>query len=311
MQPRPSGTIRPGEKKPLPLGKQTMCLPYLYHDLGVMIFEGADKNQIAIMADVINKIVGHEPRLQHLDWTLPTPDRKKFKKWSVYRMPVDEKMLHATNDRINESLSSLGLYRLYEKALKRWEDDWVAAMKAQELPGNIPIEHTINGPRRSQVDAYVATATHQDTIVVDIELHTVGTKRYLGSFNVMFRKASSGSDTNDGKLSDVVSSQGNIETERPGTPSNEKREKFNPEDAAEIRKLHDAFAPNSITRDTTTAPEVMRTVFKLEGKIWMQRLKKMMKDKREQKQAKRLERDAQNAEQEIDEKKAQETAKAA
>ncbi|KAF4991429.1 hypothetical protein FGRMN_7832 [Fusarium graminum] len=270
MQPRPSGTIRPGEKKPLPLGKQTMCLPYLYHDLGVMIFEGADRNQIAIMADVITKVVGHEPRLQHLDWTLPTPDRKKFKKWSVYRMPIDEKMLHGTSDSI----------------------------------------HTINGPRRSQVDAYVATATHQDTIVVDIELHTVGTKRFLGSFNVMFRKASCGLDANDGKVSDIVTNQGNIKTERTGTPSNEKRKKFDPEDAAEIRKLHDAFAPNSITRDTTTAPEAMRTLFKLEKKIWMQRLKKMMKDKRERKQAKKLERDARETEQIIDEKKEQETAEA-
>lgn len=67
-----------------------MCLPYLYHDLGVMIYEGPDENQTEIMANIINRVVGHEGRLQYRDWTLPAFVKVPFEKWNVYRMPVDQ-----------------------------------------------------------------------------------------------------------------------------------------------------------------------------------------------------------------------------
>ncbi|KAM0354263.1 hypothetical protein ACHAPU_001307 [Fusarium lateritium] len=275
-----------------------------------MIFEGADKNQVTVMGDVIDKVVGHAPRLQLQDWTLPTNDRKKFRKWSVYRMPVDQKVPPGMNDRINGPVLALRLHRLCEEAIKRWKDDWVATMKAEGLPGNLPIEvinssrqiflmkhqsghgvtnYTINGPRHSQVDAYVATGTHQDTILMDVELHTVGTKRFLGSFSLRFRKARSEPDTTDGKLSDIVNSEGNAETEKPRTPGNERRGKANPKDMAEIRKLYADYAPNSITRDRTAASEAMLMLFKLERKLWMQRLKMIYKDRQEKKAVKKAE----------------------
>lgn len=90
LQPRAWKTVKHGGEKPITLGEQIMCLPYLYHDLGVMIYEGPDENQTEIMANIINRVVGHEGRLQYRDWTLPAFVKVPFEKWNVYRMPVDQ-----------------------------------------------------------------------------------------------------------------------------------------------------------------------------------------------------------------------------
>lgn len=89
LQPRAWRTVKHGGKKVSTVGEQIMCLPYLYHDLGIMIYEGPDKNQTEIMANILSRVVGHEGRMQPRDWTLPALIKVPFEKWNVYRMPVD------------------------------------------------------------------------------------------------------------------------------------------------------------------------------------------------------------------------------
>ncbi|KAM0229874.1 hypothetical protein ACHAP5_011527 [Fusarium lateritium] len=167
---------------------------------------------------------------------------------------------------------------------------------------------TINGPRQTQVDAYVATAKYKDTILMDIELHTVGTKRFLGSFNVRFRKRDFVPDTIESKILREVRRDGSSQKEKPIIPGNEKRKRISPEDVNEIRNLHDKYAPNSATRYKLTAPEVARTVWKLEQKLWSQRKKTVAKIEKEKRQARKQRKVARKILSEAQEKEEQEDA---
>jgi hypothetical protein len=102
LQPRAWRTVKHGGEKLSTVGEQTMCLPYLYHDLGIMIYEGPDKNQTEIMANILSRVVGHEGRLQPRDWTLPALIKVPFEKWNVYRMPVDQKTHIDRNKSVRE-----------------------------------------------------------------------------------------------------------------------------------------------------------------------------------------------------------------
>lgn len=98
LQPRAWRTVKHGGKGVSTVREWIMCLPYLYHDLGIMIYEGPDKNQTEIMANILSRVVGHEGRLQPRDWTLPALIKVPYKKWNVYRMPVDRKT-HIDDDK--------------------------------------------------------------------------------------------------------------------------------------------------------------------------------------------------------------------
>ncbi|KAM0205407.1 hypothetical protein ACHAQI_009129 [Fusarium lateritium] len=301
LQPRAWKTIRPGGDKPITHGEQIMCLPYVYHDLGIMIYEGPDKDQTETIANTIKRVVGHEGRLQYRDWTLPAFVKKGI-------------------------LHPRGLHELSETAIKRWETDWKATMKAEGLTTYMQIEainsskqmfllthkescgQTINGPRQTQVDAYVATATYKDTILMDIELHTVGTKRFLGSFNVRFRKRDFVPDTIESKILSEVRRDGSSQKEKPIIPGNEKRKRISPEDVTEIRNLYAKYAPSSATRYKLTAPEVARTVWKLEQKLWAQRKKTVAKIEKEKRQARKQRKVARKILSEAEEKEEQEDA---
>jgi hypothetical protein len=143
---------------------------------------------------------------------------------------------------------------------------------------------------------------------MDIELHTVGTKRFLGSFNVRFRKRDFVSDTIESKILSEVSRDGSIKTEKPIIPSNEKRKQIAPEDITEINNLHAKYAPSSTNRCKLTAPEVVRTVWKLEQKLWSQREKTVAKIEKEKRQARKQRKAAQKILSEAEEKEEQENA---
>ncbi|KIL90435.1 hypothetical protein FAVG1_06167 [Fusarium avenaceum] len=148
---------------------------------------------------------------------------------------------------------------------------------------------TINGPRHTQVDAYVATATYEDTILMDIELHTVGTKRFLGSFNVRFRKRDSVPDTIESKIVSEAKRDGSTTTENPMISGNEKPKQIDPEDITEISDLHAKYAPSSTNRCRLTAEQVVRTVWKLETKLWTQRERTLRKIEKGNREAKKQE----------------------
>jgi hypothetical protein len=143
---------------------------------------------------------------------------------------------------------------------------------------------------------------------VDIELHTVGTKRFLGSFNVRFRKRDYVPDTIESEILSEVRHDGSTKTENPIIPGNEKRKQIAPEDITEINNLHAKYAPSSTTRYKLTTPEVMRTVWKLEQKLWSQRKKTVAKIEKEKRQDKKQRKIARKVLSEAEESEQQENA---
>lgn len=143
---------------------------------------------------------------------------------------------------------------------------------------------------------------------MDIELHTVGTKRFLGSFNVRFRKRDFVPDTIESKILSAVRRDGSTKTEKPIIPGNEKRKQIAPKDITEINNLHAKYAPSSTNRYKLTAPEVVRTVWKLEQKLWSQRKKTVAKIEKEKRQARKQRKVARKILSEAEEKREQESA---
>ncbi|KAF4451142.1 hypothetical protein F53441_5841 [Fusarium austroafricanum] len=137
FQPRAS-TIQHGEKGNPGPGEMIALLPYLYNDLGVMIFDGPDEAQIRDIGDVLKQMVGHDPRLQLQDWSKRRSEPLRFSDWNVYRLQLDEKT-HITSRRgvrkdpgpceagdnnkhmQREYLNPRGLSALSEMALDKWK----------------------------------------------------------------------------------------------------------------------------------------------------------------------------------------------
>lgn len=64
-------------------------MPYMYSDLGVMVFEGLDENQVKVVGDLLNRIVKHEGRLQYCTWADDRDGKISYDKWSIFRLPVN------------------------------------------------------------------------------------------------------------------------------------------------------------------------------------------------------------------------------
>jgi hypothetical protein len=91
LQPRAYKTISIGGDETVDHYKELACFPYLYNDLGVMIFEGPDKNQVQIMGNIIRSVEREEGRLQDIDWATGNTYTVRYNKWNVYRIKLDPK----------------------------------------------------------------------------------------------------------------------------------------------------------------------------------------------------------------------------
>lgn len=94
LQPRASGTIPPGAKSGVQATADTdmemAILPYLYNDLGVLIFEGPQWEQVRIMANILQSVECEECRLPKRDWTTGNASFEvKYDKWNVYRIKLN------------------------------------------------------------------------------------------------------------------------------------------------------------------------------------------------------------------------------
>lgn len=65
-------------------------LPYLYNDLGVLIFEGPQWEQVRIMSNILQSVECEECRLPKRDWTTGSAlFEVKYDKWNVYRIKLN------------------------------------------------------------------------------------------------------------------------------------------------------------------------------------------------------------------------------
>ena len=87
LNPRAHRTVKlDGKERPediIPL------MPYMYSDLGVMVFEGLDENQVKVVGNLLTRIVKHEGRLQYCTWADDRDKMITYDKWNIYRLPVN------------------------------------------------------------------------------------------------------------------------------------------------------------------------------------------------------------------------------
>ncbi|KAF4344350.1 hypothetical protein FBEOM_1744 [Fusarium beomiforme] len=279
FQPRACKTIPYGgdrEDKPS-LAEVLMCLPYMYHDLGVMVFDGPDKNQIQIMGYILQQMARHEGRLQHRDWESPGELKLRYNKWNVYRIRIDPKK-HLDSNTLNTTgrLKPSGLYDLTNIAFERWKRN----------------AETINGLRLPQLYAYVATALHAETIYMSIELHTVGTMRFVGATNLQLRHKNRASDSTsaEDKMMSIMrrdtSDSSSRSDDRPTLEHTESQE------AKDLLELYNTCVPNKVRRKNTIAPEVTKKLWSLEQTIWYKRKQAKQKEKAELRKAKKARKKA-------------------
>ncbi|KAJ4130127.1 hypothetical protein NW768_007109 [Fusarium equiseti] len=292
LNPRAHGTINFGGRHDERQEDVIPLMPYMYSDLGVLVFDGLDENQVKIVGDLLNRIVKHEGRLQYRTWA-DNGDKISYDKWSIYRLPVNP--LTHIDDKLKPERGFLhprGLDELTDQAVSKWRDEWQAK---RESVGNGPkpglrylkdtkkmwllrnmegmglINNTVNGPRITSVDAYVATVVYHNRVLVDVELHTVGTKHFLGRASYKFRT------TADLDEIDPAEPEAILQKPKP-----------------KASRLYVDEAPASIARRDDVPNAVMNKMLKLEKKVWQRvqrtaRLEKKRETKAKQ-EAKRSER---------------------
>ncbi|RFN49972.1 hypothetical protein FIE12Z_5770 [Fusarium flagelliforme] len=297
LNPRAYGTVKSGGSRDARPEEVIQLMPYMYSDLGVMVFEGLDESQVKIVGDLLNRIVKHEGRLQYCTWADDRDKKVFYDKWSIYRLPVNP-VTHI-DDKLKPERGFLhprGLDELTDLAVRKWRDEWQAK---RESLGNGPkpglryikdtkklwlqrnmdgmglinsiLKNTINGPRVTSVDAYVATVVYHNRVLVDVELHTVGTKHFLGCASYKFGTTADSDE---------------IDPDEP--------EAFLQKPKPKAKRLYVDEAPASIARRNDVPIAVMNKMWKLEKKVWekIERTVRLEKN-RERKaiqEARRLER---------------------
>lgn len=91
LHPRARNTVNPGGGRGASVATQLSLMPYMYNDLGVMVYEGPNAAQVQRIGDILKYIVRHESRVQHREWNVPVHKKVLYDKWNVYRLQVDAK----------------------------------------------------------------------------------------------------------------------------------------------------------------------------------------------------------------------------
>ncbi|RKK88900.1 hypothetical protein BFJ68_g5158 [Fusarium oxysporum] len=312
LQPRTCGTIRPGAG---PGGGATVdaymelsCLPYLYNDLGVMIFEGPHCVQVKIMSNILRSVECEECRLQDRDWTTAKAYYEvNYSKWNVYRIKLDPSKHVETssqNGRRKSSITANGLYDLTNIALEKWKADGTGGpVPVETLPGSLKMyilnhtggpglaNDTINGSYLPQLHVYVATGIRGNTLYMCIEFHTVGTRRLVGVTYLRLRPTFDLSPAKYMAEEPPQRVDGNTDFDQKFTTIEEKikagnayseKQAFQPPPpyARSIEsslEFYEKLVPSNTRRNSDIFKAAMFKLYKLEMRLWSQRKRAMKK----------------------------------
>ncbi|KAH7226735.1 hypothetical protein BKA60DRAFT_187261 [Fusarium oxysporum] len=317
LQPRTCGTIRPGAG---PGGGATVdtymelsCLPYLYNDLGVMIFEGPHCVQVKIMSNILRSVECEECRLQDRDWTTGKAYYEvNYSKWNVYRIKLDPAKHVETssqNGRRKSSITPDGLYDLNNIALEKWKADGIGGpVPVETLPGSMKMyilnhtggpglaNDTINGSYLPQLHVYVATGIRGNTIYMCVEFHTVGTRRLVGVTYLRLRPTFDLSPAKYMAEEPLQRVDGNTDFDQKFATIEEKKKAGReadpysekqafqppPPHARSIEspwEFYEKLVPSNTRRNSDIFKAAMFELYKLEMRLWSQRKRAMKKEK--------------------------------
>ncbi|KAF5580867.1 hypothetical protein FPANT_9164 [Fusarium pseudoanthophilum] len=325
LQPRAKGTIPPGAKAGVQATVDTdmemAILPYLYNDLGVLIFEGPQWEQVRIMANILQSVECEECRLPKRDWTTGNASFEvKYDKWNVYRIKLNARKHTEITFQKNRgktcSIKPNGLYDLTNIALEKWKADGIGGpVPVEPVPGSVNIyivnhiggpglaNDTINGSFLPQLHVYVATGIRDNTIYMSIEFHTVGTRRLVGVTNLklspsfkmpstkdMAEKPPQGVDKTTNFDQKFVSVEEKMKASRKGDTYPKKQASQPPPTHASgietPKELYEKLIPSNTNRNSEIYRRAMFKVYKLEHKLWAQRERALRKEKKVQRRTK-------------------------
>ncbi|KAI1049032.1 hypothetical protein LB506_004829 [Fusarium annulatum] len=324
LQPRTSGTIPPGASAGVQASvdpdMEMAILPYLYNDLGVLIFEGPQWEQVRIMSNILQSVECEECRLPKRDWATGSAlFEVKYDKWNVYRIKLNpRKHIETTyqKGRKKHSITPNGLYSLTNMALEKWEADGIGGpVPFETVPGSIEmhiVNHidgpglandTINGLYLPQLHAYVATGMRDSTIYMSIEFHTVGTRRLVGVTNLKLsptfeipsakgtaKEPPQGVDRHTDFDQKSASVEGQMKAGRKGDTYSIKQALQPPPTHASsiesLRELYDKLVPSNTHRNSEIYRQAMFKVYKLEFKLWAQRKRNIGKERKDERRIK-------------------------
>ncbi|KAG5743051.1 hypothetical protein H9Q72_001939 [Fusarium xylarioides] len=320
LQPRTSGTIPPGASAGVQATVDTdmemAILPYLYNDLGVLIFEGPQWEQVRIMANILQSVECEECRLPKRDWTTGNASFEvNYDKWNVYRIKLNQwKHTEITFQKYRKkhTITPKGLYGLTNIALKKWKADGIGGpVPVETVPGSIKMylvkhidgpglaNHTINGSYLPQLHVYVATGIRGSTIYMSIEFHTVGTRRLVGVTNLNLKPISEISSTKDTAEKPPKGVDRNTHFDQKFASVEEKLKAGGKGDTYSLkqasqppptharsietpRELYKRLVPSNTTRNSEIYRLAMFKLYKLEHKLWAQRKRTVGKERKDE-----------------------------
>ncbi|KAF5631803.1 hypothetical protein F52700_6725 [Fusarium sp. NRRL 52700] len=326
LQPRASGTVPPGASNGVQATVDTdmemAILPYLYNDLGVLIFEGAKWEQVKIMSNILQSVECEECRLPKRDWTTDnTLFEVNYDKWNVYRVklnPYKDTKTTFQKRRKKYSITPNGLYSLTNTALKKWKAGGIGGPVPVEIvPGSINmyiVNHidgpglandTINGSYLPQLHVYVATGIRDNTIYMSIEFHTVGTRRLVGVTNLKLSPTFESSSTKDIAEEPPQDVGRNTAFDHKFASLEEKMKAGMKGDTYSLKEasqpppthsrgmeapweLYEKLVPSNTQRNSEIYRQAMFKLYKLEFKLWAQRKRSIKKDTKDERRTKSL-----------------------
>ncbi|KAF5555442.1 hypothetical protein FPHYL_8231 [Fusarium phyllophilum] len=304
LQPRPSGTIPPGASAGVQATVDTdtdmemAILPYLYNDLGVLIFEGPQWEQVRIMANILQSVECEECRLPKRDWTTGNASFEvNYDKWNVYRIKLNQwkhTKIAAQKCRKKHTITPNGLYDLTNIALKKWKADGIGGpVPVETVTGSIKmyiVNHidgpglandTINGSYLPQLHVYVATGIRGSTIYMSIEFHTVGTRRLVGLTNLNLKPISEILFTKDTAEKPPKGVDRNTHFDQKFASVEEKLEAGRKGDTYSLKQA--SQPPPTHARSIETPWELYKKLlYKLEHKLWAQRKRTVGKERKDE-----------------------------
>ncbi|KAJ3457680.1 hypothetical protein MRS44_014821 [Fusarium solani] len=225
----------------------------MYQDMGVMVYSGISTGQVNRIGDVLNEATKPSFRL-----SMPPKDQgdASFDKFTMYRLQTEEWHVDHVFKPKRGSITIEGLFDLALKAARQWTGHILEKAEGVEsLRGSFGftetevriaydstnrggvIHHTVNGPRRLPVEAYVLAAGGNKFSLM-VNLVTAGMRKSLGRVNINL----------------VPYNKRNARLDIPTWESTVK----------EIFKL----APNDCVSDASLLRETMDSFYKLEREVW-------------------------------------------
>ncbi|KAF5025117.1 hypothetical protein F66182_2818 [Fusarium sp. NRRL 66182] len=185
-----NGRTKEGKMKEVKFKLRLRSMTSLYHDLGTLVFAGANPEQVEQIGDILAQAVLPDGRMQVNQAADGSGLRHQYNKHSVYRLNVKDEHIDSESPRHHMGvLSKSGLCDLSKQVFEMWKRDFDSEIQKHDGSESylevqnttvMPYHKSGAGQHRLPVEVYVATREESGSVFIDLEFNSVGTRHYLG-----------------------------------------------------------------------------------------------------------------------------------